>query len=151
MRRASAFTLVEIMIVVSIIALLAVIAVPSFLRARQRAQNARFANSVRVLNSAFLLYAIENKTYPANTAIGVLPAGMDSYLGPTMDFTGTTPIGGKWDWANRKTGSYIGVCVVNPTADTTQLQAIDAAIDDGDLSQGNFFMVSAGRYISIVE
>jgi prepilin-type N-terminal cleavage/methylation domain-containing protein len=38
--RQAAFTLVEIMIVVSIIALLAMIALPSFLRARERAEHA---------------------------------------------------------------------------------------------------------------
>ena len=42
------FSLVEIMIVVSIIALLAVIALPSFLRAREQARAAKFMNALRV-------------------------------------------------------------------------------------------------------
>ncbi len=41
------FTLVEIMIVVAIIALLAAIAVPGFLRARKRSQASRILNDLR--------------------------------------------------------------------------------------------------------
>jgi prepilin-type N-terminal cleavage/methylation domain-containing protein len=57
------FTLVEIMIVVAIIALLAAIAVPGFLRARKRAQGSRVLNDLRLIDSAVDQYAIEtNKT-----------------------------------------------------------------------------------------
>jgi prepilin-type N-terminal cleavage/methylation domain-containing protein len=56
----SAFTLVEIMIVVAIIALLASIAVPNFLRARKRSQATRILEDLRVIDSAIDQYAIEN-------------------------------------------------------------------------------------------
>jgi prepilin-type N-terminal cleavage/methylation domain-containing protein len=54
------FTLVEIMIVVAIIALLAAIAVPGFLRARKRSQASRILNDLRLIDSAVDQYAIEN-------------------------------------------------------------------------------------------
>jgi prepilin-type N-terminal cleavage/methylation domain-containing protein len=54
------FTLVEIMIVVAIIALLASIAVPGFLRARKRSQATRIINDLRLIDNALDLYAIEN-------------------------------------------------------------------------------------------
>lgn len=54
------FTLVEIMIVVAIIALLASIAVPGFLRARKRSQAARILNDLRLIDSAIDQYAIEH-------------------------------------------------------------------------------------------
>jgi len=53
------FTLVEIMIVVAIIALLAAIAVPGFLRARKRSQATRILNDLRMIDSAVDQYAIE--------------------------------------------------------------------------------------------
>jgi prepilin-type N-terminal cleavage/methylation domain-containing protein len=53
------FTLVEIMIVVAIIALLAAIAVPGFLRARKRSQAAKILNDLRMIDSAIDQYAIE--------------------------------------------------------------------------------------------
>src|SRR3977135_2476551 len=57
------FTLVEIMIVVAIIALLAAIAVPNFLRARKRSQATRILEDLRLVDAAIDQYAIEtNKT-----------------------------------------------------------------------------------------
>jgi len=57
--RRTGFTLVEIMIVVAIIALLAAIAVPGFLRARKRSQASRIINDLRLIDSAIDQYAIE--------------------------------------------------------------------------------------------
>jgi prepilin-type N-terminal cleavage/methylation domain-containing protein len=53
------FTLVEIMIVVAIIALLAAIAVPGFLRARKRSQASKILNDLRLISSAMDQYALE--------------------------------------------------------------------------------------------
>src|SRR5438445_3359716 len=64
------FTLVEIMIVVAIIALLAAIAVPGFLRARKRSQASRILNDLRLIDSAVDQYAIEtNKASGATVAL----------------------------------------------------------------------------------
>ena len=54
-----AFTLVEIMIVVAIIALLAAIAVPGFLRARKRSQASKILNDLRLIDGAVDQYSIE--------------------------------------------------------------------------------------------
>jgi prepilin-type N-terminal cleavage/methylation domain-containing protein len=59
-KKRGGFTLVEIMIVVAIIALLAAIAVPGFLRARKRSQASRIVNDLRLIDSAVDQYAIEN-------------------------------------------------------------------------------------------
>ena len=61
------FTLVEIMIVVAIIALLAAIAVPNFLRARKRSQATRVLEDLRMLDSAQDQYAIETNKQTGNT------------------------------------------------------------------------------------
>jgi len=58
-KKRSGFTLVEIMIVVAIIALLAAIAVPGFLRARKRSQASRILNDLRMIDAAVDQYAIE--------------------------------------------------------------------------------------------
>ncbi|CAN5593634.1 hypothetical protein BH20VER3_BH20VER3_05460 [soil metagenome] len=61
------FTLVEIMIVVAIIALLAAIAVPGFLRARKRSQASRILNDLRLIDAAVDQYAIENNRLSGDT------------------------------------------------------------------------------------
>jgi prepilin-type N-terminal cleavage/methylation domain-containing protein len=98
MRRMGGFTLVEIMIVVSIIALLAAMALPSFLRAREQAQNAKFINALLVATGAFEMYNIEHSAFPPDVNRAVVPPGMALYFGPTLDWTKPTPIGGNWDW-----------------------------------------------------
>jgi prepilin-type N-terminal cleavage/methylation domain-containing protein len=64
------FTLVEIMIVVAIIALLAAIAVPGFLRSRKRSQASKILNDLRMIDAAVDQYAIETgKTTGAPVAV----------------------------------------------------------------------------------
>ncbi len=66
-RKHAGFTLVEIMIVVAIIALLAAIAVPGFLRARKRSQASRILNDLRMIDAAVDQYAIETNRTTGNT------------------------------------------------------------------------------------
>jgi prepilin-type N-terminal cleavage/methylation domain-containing protein len=76
-KRRAGFTLVEIMIVVAIIALLAAIAVPGFLRARKRSQASRILNDLRMIDAAVDQYAIEtNRT--TNFVVGT--ADWTNYL-----------------------------------------------------------------------
>ncbi len=59
LKRNSGFTLVEIMIVVGVIALLAAIAMPGFIRARRRAQATQVKNDLRLIEAAIDQYAID--------------------------------------------------------------------------------------------
>lgn len=69
-RSTRAFTLVEIMIVVAIIALLAAIAVPSLLRAYKRSQASAVLNDLRMIDAAVEQFAVENnKLNGASVAI----------------------------------------------------------------------------------
>ena len=74
-RKRSGFTLVEIMIVVGIIAVLAAIATPNWLRARKRTQATRILEDLRILDHATDQYAIDNgKTGGVNPTFGDLRA-----------------------------------------------------------------------------
>src|SRR5437868_7286103 len=66
-RKHAGFTLVEIMIVVAIIALLAAIAVPGFLRARKRSQASKILNDLRMIDAAVDQYAIETNRVTGST------------------------------------------------------------------------------------
>jgi prepilin-type N-terminal cleavage/methylation domain-containing protein len=78
-RRSRGFTLVEIMIVVAIIAHLASIAVPGFLRARKRSQASRILNDLRLIDAAVDQYAIENNKASSSA---VLVKDWTNYLKP---------------------------------------------------------------------
>jgi len=63
------FTLLEIMVVVSIIALLAAIATSNLIRARKRAQAAKILDDLRTLDGALDQYAIENNKNSGDLAL----------------------------------------------------------------------------------
>lgn len=60
-----AFTLIELLIVVAIIAILAAIAVPNFLEAQTRSKVSRAKADMRTVATALEAYHIDNNRYPA--------------------------------------------------------------------------------------
>jgi type II secretion system protein G len=92
-----AFTLIELLIVVAIIAILAAIAVPNFLEAQTRAKVADVQADLRNLANALESYRVDNSGYPPSpypvagyrTLIGwVSPTNPDAHLFRQL----TTPI-----------------------------------------------------------
>ena len=155
--RRSGFTITEIAITASIIGLLAVLALPSAMRARVRSQNSAFVVDLRQCSDAFVLYALQNSSMPADAPAGVVPAGMPDYMPRRLDWNGGTRIGGQWKWDRADSVGeqvfgicYAGVSVVQPARTSTQMAEIDAIIDNGDLDSGLFRRRPNG-YIYIVQ
>jgi len=65
--RAKAFTLIELLIVVAIIAILAAIALPNFLEAQTRSKVARVQSEQRTLAIALEAYCCEHNHYPPSS------------------------------------------------------------------------------------
>jgi prepilin-type N-terminal cleavage/methylation domain-containing protein len=76
-RHKAAFTLIEIMIVVAIIGLLAVVALPSMIKARKQAQARRTLNDARQMDSAVDQWAID---YNKKDGDAIDTANAASYL-----------------------------------------------------------------------
>ncbi|MDK3156669.1 type II secretion system protein [Kamptonema cortianum] len=142
------FTLIEIMVVVAIIALLAVLALPNFIRAREVSNENRFINNLRIIGDAFDMYAADYGGYPPDG----LPRswnnlnGMRTYLS-RVKWTEQTPIGGFWDWDNnqafgpggtRVTGITVHSPPVTSGSGRQTLLEIDRKFDDGDFATGKF-------------
>ena len=116
------FTLVEIMIVVAIIALLASIAVPNFLRSRKRSQATQVLQDLRVIDAAVDLYAIETNKGSGATVLWAdvqkyIKNGTRLYASGAKDILGNTFTMPSVDSAPRvPTNSYSALSDVAPAS-----------------------------------
>ena len=76
------FTLVEIMIVIAVIGLLAVMAMPNYVRVRDFSQTNVCLNNLRVLSGAKAQFAIEARLTHGD---GIAPAELDPYMRKPFD------------------------------------------------------------------
>lgn len=108
--RRKAFTLVELLVVVSIIALLLGILLPSLSKAREKAKIVVCRTNVRSLGTGFVLYSADNqnRVFPTTTADGAHTLWLD-HVGeqisnvdkvrycPTTEINPNEPQMGKWE------------------------------------------------------
>lgn len=134
MPRRSAFSLLEIMIVVAIIGLLSLIGIPSFMKARQNSSASAIANNFRVFDGAFQQYNMSSGIWPPpDWAPGAYPAGMQDWLPDA--WINNRPIGGFYAFhADATTPATIILSKVG--IPTTIMQRVDDLLDDGDLQAG---------------
>ncbi|MEI6561994.1 MAG: prepilin-type N-terminal cleavage/methylation domain-containing protein [Verrucomicrobiota bacterium] len=115
--RRGGFTLVEIMIVVAIIALLATIAVPNFLRARLRSQATACKQDLRMLDAALEQYAIENNKQGSSK---VTFNDLKPYIkenSPLYYSGGNDTLGNKITLSDITTGVKVPTATANAVAD----------------------------------
>jgi prepilin-type N-terminal cleavage/methylation domain-containing protein len=81
----SAFTLIELLIVVAIIAILATIAVPNFLEAQVRAKVSRARSDMRSLATAVQAFHSDHNRYPLGTDDpGNIPAAIEAHFSRSL-------------------------------------------------------------------
>lgn len=89
--RLRAFTLIELLIVVAIIAILAAIAVPNFLEAQTRSKVSRSSADMRSIRTALEAYRVDNNAYPetdtGKTDLSQLGVGMIRLTTPVAYIT----------------------------------------------------------------
>lgn len=158
-RRNSGFTLVEIMVVVTIISLLVALGVPAFLRVKVKAKANVVVSDLRTFAAAFDAYAQENGGWPAEADAGVMPVGMTGRLNEA-GWMRATPIGGKYNWDfDQMHGGvrFRAAIAISDTAEAALVEdadlwlAIDRAMDDGNLSTGNFRTGASSEPVFIVQ
>lgn len=147
----SAFTLVEILIVVVILGILAAIVIPSFTGATDEARQSTFIASLKTYADACEYFTVKEGRFPPDGSSGSLPAGFATYV-DQEEYESPTPLGGVWDTEFNDSGvtSAIGVHFNGDPVPGYMLQ-IDETFDDGNLSSGVFQQLAADRFYYIVE
>lgn len=145
-----AFTLLEIMIVVAILADVVLIALPSFIRARNLSQNSHFINDLRTASGAFEMYAAEHGRYPADSPASVTPAGMEVYLNG-MPWEALNALSGTWDWQPNVDGAVAQIYTRLPAANDARMVDVDERMDNGVLTTGNFRRRAGTAYSFVIE
>lgn len=140
-RTRKGFTLVEVMLVVTTISLLAVIGVPSYLRARKRSQTGVLMNELRATADAFQIFASETRSLPrGDLTFGTIPTGMQGYLPSQSTWTTALPGGGYWAWLSfpgTEIWGFTGLIgIYNPAFTADQIGQIDTSMDDGNFDTG---------------
>jgi len=120
------FTLIELMIVVSIVGILAAIAVPRYAETIRRSQEARTKGNAAMFNEAIAMYYTDRGIYPTDNLASLIPQYLDriplkytpSYhpegnsvqAGPDAAMTDST---GDWYYFNLPGEANYGRVVVN--------------------------------------
>ena len=161
----AAFSLIELMVVVTILSLLFLIAVPTYQRLQRKARTAAIVTDFRVYATAFQAHAHDTGTWPPESPAGVVPTGMTPEELKFDDWVHITPMGGKFDWENNQVhpggtspgGRWRAAITISPTSDApivndaALLLDIDRAIDDGDLNAGSFRLGFGGNPLFVIE
>lgn len=107
-KRNQGFTLVEIMIVVAIIAILAAVAIPNFIKYRQNSQAAACVSNLKQIEAAFEQAKLADSSNVPSDVSGLV--GSDKYIKNTPK----CPAGGKYSLGDEKTGPTCSLGQVDP-------------------------------------
>jgi type II secretory pathway pseudopilin PulG len=164
-RSAKGVGLVELMVVVTIISMIMLAAVPTYNRIQRKARASTVVNDFRVFAAVFQAHAHETGSWPAESAVGVVPTGLNNAELKAEAWTRITPMGGQFDWDFNQVhpggtspgGRWRAALAINDSTtspvilDQALLEEIDRALDDGELTTGSFRLGGDGGPLFILE
>jgi prepilin-type N-terminal cleavage/methylation domain-containing protein len=122
------FTFIELMMVVTIIGLLASIAIPKYRTVRRRALASRIVGDVDVLRVASMSFYADSSYFPDEAAAGQVPAGLTHYLPQGFTFSRT-------DWTlDYDSWNATTVSLTSPALVAVSFTTPDAALGETVMS-----------------
>jgi len=116
MKSERGFTLIELMIVVSIIAILAGILIPNFVNARAQAMTAACESNLRSIATAAELYYADQQIYPSSGDVSatLFTANGTGYLNAVPTDPAATTIGAPYTFTNTTSAGVAGYTIACP-------------------------------------
>ncbi len=124
------FSLIELMVVVTIIGILALFAIPGIRQAKERTEATTVGNDLRVFSDAVEFYSTATGSYPSSMSYTKMPEEIGSYL-PTVWKNGT------YNWLYFKGRDLAYIYVYNLNFSTEQGIRLDSIVDDGNIATGH--------------
>jgi prepilin-type N-terminal cleavage/methylation domain-containing protein len=160
--RRPAFTLVELIAVIVVLAILAAVAVPKYFDYSTRARAASICGTLKVMQRGILTYYQDNNRWPADVNPRICPPELVTYMEPDV-WAALTPVGTTYDYENWTSPQWgwntpvVGVSIRNGyggalTSDATQvIQLVDQQLDDGVSDTGNMRTVNYGYFFKVAD
>lgn len=160
--RQSAFTLVELIAVIVVLAILAGVAIPKYFDYSTRARASALSGSLKVMQQAIHAYNRDSRGWPADVNPRICPPEIVNYMEPGV-WTALTPVGTTYDYENWSTPQWgwptpvVGVSVRNGSGGalsgdaTAVIQLVDAQIDDGAPTTGSLQTVNYGYFFKFAD
>jgi prepilin-type N-terminal cleavage/methylation domain-containing protein len=155
-----AFSLVEMSVVVTLIGLMAAIAIPSYRHLTLRSKATAVVNDIRSFSTACITYSAQNGHWPTSTGTpGQIPPEVLDAI--SSGFSRPTPIGGYYNWEtnNSSHGFHVtaALSIISTGSsvmsdDVEMLQMINDDMEsDHDLHAGSVQVDGTNNLVFVVE
>lgn len=136
----AAYTILEIVVVLTVIGILAAIAVPHIRRAKDSAIITTLENDFRVFSQEFKDFELNFSSYPpTQNTPGLYPIGMEDRMSHTWILPSV--IGGTYRWVyssgDESENSYAYIEVTGNSVETLRIDPLRLSEIDDDLDDGN--------------
>jgi len=134
-RRRAGFTFVEILTAMTIVAILAGIVVPKLGGFVKRAQATAIGANIGVIHDALSAYYTDSLDYPPSAAMGLVPPGLQPFLGVNFPFVTTDY---QLEYSRWKLTTAIGGYAAGQTVVGITVRTSDARLGEILTGQLNF-------------